>query len=352
MKRIILNILLLNIIALILFSCQKDEKMAIVSASPTAAVLTASTTTLVLTKATLTDTVETFSITAADFGFEAGITNTLEFAVKGTNFATVKSSTLAISSSSSLTKKYTTKELNEIMLSLNLPTGVPSDVEVRLVSKISEKVSSINSNVITLKVTPFALVAFIYVPGDYQGWNKDTADSLMSATGNGIYTGVIDFSVKPTGSLKHLILPAKSWSNKYTDGGTGLLIYNGTTDLIAPAANSYKITANLNTNTIAYEKHSYGIIGDATPTGWNTPDTKMKYNNGTEDWSVTIALTAGVGGKGKGFKFRLNDAWATNYGGANGVLNTTSDNNIPVPADGTYKVSFNITKGTYSLVKQ
>ncbi len=231
-------------------------------------------------------------------------------------------------------------------------------MEVRIVSKISDKVSSVNSNVVTLKVTPFTLVSFVYAPGAYQGWNFTSVDSLISPTGNGIYNynGVIDFTqITAYNNCEFIITPQKDRAPKYVSGGVGLLlkVTGGLTDnLKAPTNDFYLITANLNTNTIAYEKHSYGIIGDATPTGWNTPDTKMKYNNGTEDWSVTIALTAGVGGKGKGFKFRLNDAWATNYGGANGLLNTTSDNNIPVPADDTYKVSFNITKGTYSLVKQ
>ena len=330
---------------MLLFSCQKDETMAVVSTTPTSAVLAASKTTLVLTKATLADTVQTFSITASDFGFKAGTTNTLEFAVKGTNFATVQSRTLTSTGAGTFTKKYTTKELNDIMLALNLTTGVASDVEVRIVSKISDKVSTVNSNVVSLKVTPFALVAFIYVPGDYQGWNMATADSLMSPTGNGVYSGIIDFSVKPTGSLEYLITPAKSWSNKYANGGTGLLLYNGPNNLKAAAANSYKITANLNANTITYDLLSYGIIGDATPTGWGS-DTNMKFNNGTEDWSITIALLGG-----KNIKFRLNDDWGTSYGGASGTL-TFNGANIPVPSDGTYKVTFNITKGTFSLVKQ
>lgn len=350
MKKIILNILLLNIVAILLFSCKKDGTLVTASTDATPAVLAASSTTLVLTKATLADTAETFTITAPNFGFASGTTNTIEFAVKGTSFASVKSSTLAITSAESFTKKYTVKELNDIMLSLNLPTGITSDVEVRIVSKISEKVTSVKSNIISLKVTPFALVSFIYAPGAYQGWNFTSVDSLISPSGNGIYNGVIDFTeVTAYNNCEFIITPQKDWAPKYVSGGVGLLlkVTGGLTDnLKAPTNHSYLISANLNTNTISYQKQSYGIIGDATPTGWDS-DTNMKYNNGTQEWSVTIALIGG-----NNIKFRLNDAWDVNYGGANGVLTTTSNNNILVPSNGTYKVTFSIAKATYSLVKQ
>ena len=34
------------------------------------------------------------------------------------------------------------------------------------------------------------------MPGAYQGWDPTTADSLVSATGDGVYKGVILFNAK------------------------------------------------------------------------------------------------------------------------------------------------------------
>lgn len=89
----------------------------------------------------------------------------------------------------------------------------------------------------------------------------------------------------------------------------------------------------------------WGIIGDATPTGWGS-DTDMKYDCATRTWSITIALTD------KEFKFRANDDWPVNLGdnGADGSLEPNGAN-IKVPAAGTYKVTLDVAKKTYTLVK-
>src|SRR3546814_3971117 len=53
--------------------------------------------------------------------------------------------------------------------------------------------SAVFSNVVTVRSKPIPLTSWVYVPGGYQGWDPATADSLVSLTGNGIYTGIIAF---------------------------------------------------------------------------------------------------------------------------------------------------------------
>lgn len=57
---------------------------------------------------------------------------------------------------------------------------------------------------------------------------------------------------------------------------------------------------------ITIDKASFGVIGDATPGGWDT-DTDMTESGST--WSLNVDLVAGE------WKFRANDAWEYNLGG-------------------------------------
>lgn len=340
MKTILSKILLLNVVILLLFSCKKDETQAIAT-SGKAGSLSASQSTLVLTKANATQPAVTFTVTAPDFGFQAAVTNTLQIAKKGTNFVGAKEVALDLKAT---TKTYTTIDFNALMLSMGLATGITSDVDVRVVSKISESMAPVYSNLVSLKVTPYALIAYLYAVGDFVGWNINNPDSLISATSNGIYIGVLDF--RTSGSRAFLLVPAKSFNNKYADGGAGKLSFNSGGDLIAPTNYHYQVTANLNDNTIKYDKLSWGIIGDATPGGWGG-DTDMMYNNGSRTWSITTTLIGG-----KEMKFRLNDDWGTNYGdnGANGSIELNGDN-IKVATNGTYRIVLDLVNNTHTLTK-
>jgi hypothetical protein len=88
--------------------------------------------------------------------------------------------------------------------------------------------------------------------------------------------------------------------------------------------------ANMPTNT-------WGIIGSATPGGWNS-DTDMPYDFCTRTFHAPrIALVAGE------YKFRANDDWALNYGdnGADGVLESGGAN-IVLTTAGNYDVQLDL----------
>lgn len=89
---------------------------------------------------------------------------------------------------------------------------------------------------------------------------------------------------------------------------------------------------------------NWGIIGSATPTGWGS-DTNLDYDLVTQKYSITMALIGG-----QEFKFRLDDAWATNYGddGGNGTLDP-SGANIAVPVSGNYKIIADFNALTYTI---
>jgi starch-binding outer membrane protein SusE/F len=342
MKALFTKVFLLSIMSMLILSCQKDE-VRVTATDGKAAVLTASSSTLVLTKADATKPAITFTLTAPDYGYDAAVSSTLQLAVKGSNFANPKEFSL---DAKVLSKTFTVIDFNALLLAMNLIPGSVSDIEARIKSSISAEVAPVFSNATAIKVTPYALISFIYVPGDYQGWNPGTADSLISATSNGIYQGVINYA--PGGSFEFKLTPEKKWDLAYGDAGGGKLTSTGGSNLKVPSAGSYMLTANLNTFEFTAVKYSFGLVGDS-PAGSNWgggPDIAMKYDNGKRIWSVTADM-----GVGK-FKFRLNSAWDTNFGddGNNGsVENGGAD--IPIAVAGTYKIELNLVNNTYTKTK-
>src|SRR5699024_6983466 len=74
---------------------------------------------------------------------------------------------------------------------------------------------------------------------------------------------------------------------------------------------------------LTYEaiKIDWGIIGEATPGGWDA-DTDMTFEGGkgSYTWSITTNLKPGE------FKFRANDAWEINMGGTEASLSPDGPN--------------------------
>jgi len=77
---------------------------------------------------------------------------------------------------------------------------------------------------------------------------------------------------------------------------------------------------------------NWGIVGDATPLGWDN-STAMTYNPMTGTYSISLGLTTGE------FKFRLDNSWTTNYG--------DDGNNLSLDAGG---ANIAVTAGNYTIV--
>lgn len=360
MKKYLHTVLAAGCVSLLMLaSCKKDETKVVADpANAKGGTLSASASTLVLTKATETNTAVTFTVTQPNFGYAAAPTNTLQLDVSGDNFASPKEVVLAAKAGS---VAYTGLDFNALALSLNMKTGVAAPMQIRVKSQISTGIAPVYSNVVTVTVTPYPLISYVYVPGAYQGWTPATADSLKSATGNGVYTGIINF----TGSsdLTFKVTSDKKGTTWYgtlngavsSDGSASNFSFV-TATTVDPAVNitSDQVTIDLNKNTIALVPTLWSIVGDASPGGWpdgsgHQSDTDMKFNNGTQTWSATVALKAGGA-----IKFRKNHDWGTNYGSVTtaGVLDQANNNNISITTSGTYLVTADFVNLTYTLTKQ
>jgi len=138
----------------------------------------------------------------------------------------------------------------------------------------------------------------------------------------------------------------KNWADMDNDGQAEE--FSGNMSLPAGSDNAfYTVTFNDRTRALDFEFlffPSVGIIGDATPTGWDS-DTDLT-DNGDGTYTIDIDLIVGQ------IKFRQNDAWDVNWGGdGNGNLIPNGDN-IVIDTAGFYEVFFDRNNLMYSLTRK
>jgi hypothetical protein len=341
------RLVILSFFAITFFACEKDEDRIVVRPG-TPPALTASASTLVLDRTNAGADALTFSATPSNYGFNAAVTYTLEMARKGNNF----SDSVAVTLNNTREKKFTVGELNGLLNQLELPAGSESQVEARVKSQVAPSIAPVYSNVVTITATPYAdLVDYpsIYVPGAYQGWAPDKAPKLSSVSNNKVYEGYINF---PDATTEFKFTTGPNWDENFGDAASGAsktLKANGA-NLKVTAPGYYLIKADLNALTWDVVQTSWGVIGDATPSGWDA-DQDLTYDATTGTLKTTLDLKA----TGK-IKFRANDKWDINMGDnktPNGFL-TYGGENIPVPADGRYEIVLDLSvpgNYQYSLKK-
>ncbi len=86
----------------------------------------------------------------------------------------------------------------------------------------------------------------------------------------------------------------------------------------------------------------WGLVGNATPNGWDGPDLEM-YQIGAQEFAIYAELGSGE------IKFRFNEDWGVNFGdnGSDGTLESGGAN-IAVSA-GTYYIVMDLSSETYSI---
>ncbi len=375
MKTIVNKLLVLTFFSVALWGCKKDETLTSI-ANATAPVLSSSATTLVLTEATKASTAVTFTWTAADYGFKSAVNYTLQIAKAGTNFATPKD--VAIDAGK-LTLGYTVGDINTLLNIAGYQYAVSSNVEFRVKAVVNTAIAPVYSNVKTVAITPYEIIIVYptwYVAGTHQadpivggvkvkgfysnpgatadyGWNPATGQQLMSLFDNKVFKGFVYF---PDADNEFKFVPVPSWSGDQGGTNTGVGAGGVNTGTVGGGNNAhilgagyYLVELDKNTDTYKASPKNWGVIGDATPTGWNG-DTDLVYNPVTGTLELTLALTAG------GLKFRPNDSWGEDVGDGNadGVLDRLSNNNISITVAGNYKIVVdfrNYGKQKYSLTK-
>jgi len=355
MKKVLTIVLAVGSLGLLtLASCKKNDVIATANLGK-AGQLTASTTSpdIQLSKVKDTSYIITFNFTASDYNAKVIETNILQIDSVGDNWKNPASYSLP---KSATTLGMSTATFDQLLLKAVSPGGGAKQVAVRVQHSLSGT-TNVYSNVINLTVTPINLTSWIYVPGDYEGSNWPNPgpyeDSLVSVTGNGVYTGIIDFRGYPgsSGSLQFKLVPVKgSWSVAYGDAGGGTISTSGG-NLTAPGAYPCIVTADMNKNTITIVKADwYSLIGNAIPGSNWANDTELKFvNDGSNTWVVNNLAMTQKSPPNDGFKVRQDDQWSNSWGtsGTEGQLTDANGVNIGVPSDGNYNFLFVMAPTVY-----
>ncbi len=278
-----------------------------------------------------------------DYSSGVDVKYTIDIAKKGGTFSTLGEVTSTMANPVK-TLELSSKDFVFALLKAGAATNVQSEFDIKITSETKSAGGTITliSDVVTFKATPYEVTSYLYAPGAYQGWNPPTAESLVSPKSDGVYTGYINF-LEANSEFK--ITPARNWDNSYGTTNNSNLVYNGGGNLKAVNAGYQKLTVNTKTLTFSLEAYSWGVIGDATPTGWDS-DTDMTWNSANQTWEIaSIALTGG-----KEIKFRLNNGWDTNYGGVNGTL-AAGGANIKINDSGNYKLVMDLVNLKYTVTK-
>lgn len=192
----------------------------------------------------------------------------------------------------------------------------------------------INANSTAMTYTAVATNWGVIGDGSPQGWNDETA--LTYSPAQRIWQGVMHLT-----AAKIKFRANHDWNFNYgsdkADGNLGA----GAADIPVSLESDYAITLDLShPNAYTYTANRWGVIGDATPGGWNT-DTNMTWDPVNKVLKVTLNLTVGA------LKFRANDDWAINVGGNLNAL-SQGGSDIPITVAGNYTLTLDVSKAVYS----
>lgn len=272
-----------------------------------------------------------FEFTPADYGFRAAVTYTVQMDVMGNNFE----NPVDVISANTSPARLSRGDLNQKLLQMGLLPEQAESVEFRLKSSVNPAISDTFSGMVNVEVIPFAVqlqYPRLYLPGDYQGWNPANENTIIySVNSDNRYEGYIHVL---GGSGEFKINEGPNWDVNYgDDGANGTLDQNGANINVGSTFGTFLLRVNMDEKTFQVgPARSWGIVGDATPGGWNA-DTPLEFNAEDNVLLLTTDLKAGL------LKFRANNSWDFNYGENNGDgILQAGGSDIPVTEAGNYTI--------------
>lgn len=274
----------------------------------------------------------------AQYGYSAAVTYTLIASVTDQAGA-IKEAELGQSNVDSLA--ITNKALAGALVgTLGATAGVPFEFDVKLICEIGAAKYDTVSLPVKMSVTPYSLDPIpFWVIGNYCEWNHDNATQIYSATANGIYTGWVPMFDGEGSTTPFKFSEAPNWDGKNYGGSLDALSTSGG-NIEIEGGNVKLFTLDIPRLTAKVEKtfKRLGLIGDATPNEWGTPDTEMIYDAATKTYT-----TRGVVMKAGAFKFRADNDWGTSWG-------TTEKVGVLALAGGGENITFDKEPGTYTVI--
>lgn len=327
MKNILYKLFTILGLVVLFAGCEKDGEKIIMSDNPIApSFLSFPDMTLVRDNAS--DTL-IFTGTPVDPGFDASATYFIEACLSGNGFEDVA-------------LLWSGVHVDEVKISVGDANGIlkrkfPADVTTSLDFRLRAVLTvDAGTGAAGTSSNPFEYISGITTSDvTIYGFprldlnNSGKVQKVESPLGDGNYSGIVKMD------------PASPFTLTDPDTGTeygdaaGALAVDGAA-ITPPKAGYHVLDIDVPGLTYSFEEMQIGLVGSATPNGWDVPDQKMEYDQATGTWSITLNLVDGE------FKFRLNDGWAWNLGGTPGNL-VHDGSNLPVTVAGNYTITLTIT---------
>jgi hypothetical protein len=351
------NIALLSFFSAVAVSCSDEPLGPVLGDSSTFAAPVfenpSSSSAAVFTEENMGDVYEILKWNKTDYGVQLSSNYVVEI---DDNADFSSSKTLGTTTGNQLS--VTVETMNNAMLALGLPAFEESTVNLRVRSTIngidSEPLYSvaIARSATTFQSSECGTFCTVGIIGDATpgGWDNDTDMRLADDTrvDKETWTTIIYLE----GGKKVKFRSSDSWDTNWGDTafpeGTGT---PGGQDIPVATTGYYKVTFSSETGAYSFTPlttptfGSIGIIGSATPGGWDN-DTDLTQDPANEHvWTGTVTLTEGMA------KFRADNDWANNWGGPTYPSGFGFGNgpDISVKA-GTYFVRINDATGEYAFM--
>lgn len=354
------KIVLASLLFIGLWSCtdESDLQQIAPAGSEFSVITPDGSTTVIIDEKHLSNPAVTVTWSAAQYTATTSINYRVEIAKNDTAFlAPVIVGTVTNATNLTLSME----ELNSYATLAGLEPFVAGAIDIRVISYVgvAGQEEQISKNFQTISVTCFSSYPYqeYYLVGDATdaGWNNDNNNQVLfrDATDGKKFTLTTYFKA---GAFK-LLEKKGQWQPQWGQVG-GVLAGNPGTQSGDPdsfsiaTAGYYTFTLNMNDKSYTLKPYTgsttayttIGIIGSATPGGWDA-DTDMVKTDKHIWYISSIDLKKGEG------KFRAENDWGTNWGGSTKLsgIGTNGGANIPVDG-GKYNVWFNDLDGAYMFI--
>ena len=268
----------------------------------------------------------------------------LEAAAPNTSFATVIE-VGAVRNTNTIS--LTNSQLNAVAIQTGIAVDASGDIEMRLISTITDSASGTIleriTETVTINVTTYLTVLDLSTTWGVVGsaannWGATPDLPFFKTDVDGVLVAYVNLT---DGEFK--FRENNDWGNNLgSDSATGGAVTSNGGN-IPVSAGSYKIGLDLNNMTYTIENFSLGIVGGAYNNWGATPDFMLEYDPYSDVFRGLVTLIDGE------MKFRLNNDWGNNWGddGNDGTLDPGGAN-IVVTA-GSYFATVNMNDLTYTL---
>ena len=237
---------------------------------------------------------------------------------------------------------------------------------LRVTASVGDATDSNGSSVVSepqeIKITMVetegeAPAPMLAVPGQYQGWNPGGAPLLAaSAAGQTDFEGFIYMDIDEADNQGFKFVEGVDgvydWGNPdWGKSDDGILVVDGESNITVDEDGLYYLQADTGAGTYSTTLMSLGLIGSATPTGWDS-DTDFVYDATNNVLTLDINLI-----NGEKYKVRANNGWDIGFPGqfgpdsdGDGFLDTKDGDFTHEGDTGNYRVTLDVfTARKYTL---